>query len=68
MGSNPVLTTKLKTNIMVKLEVKMIEENGSISLGFSSLLVDYITRTKKWNYVFECLKNNKKIDKSNWDY
>jgi hypothetical protein len=53
---------------MIKLEVKMIEKNSSISLGFSSLLVDYITRTKKWNYVFECLKNNKKIDKSNWDY
>ena len=66
MGSNPTFATK--TNIMVKLEVKMIEENGSISLGFSSLLVDYITRTKKWDYVFECLKNNKKIDKSNWDY
>jgi hypothetical protein len=53
---------------MVKLEVKMIKENGSISLGLSKILVDYITRNKKWDYIFECLLNNKKIDKSNWDY
>jgi hypothetical protein len=53
---------------MKTLDVKMIKENGSISLGFSEILVDYITRNKKWDYIFDCLRNNKKIDKSNWDY
>jgi len=59
---------KIKTNSMKTLDVKMIKENGSVSLGFSKILVDYITINNKWDYVFDCLQNNKKIDKSNWDY
>jgi len=53
---------------MKTLDVKMIKENGSISLGFSYFLVEYITRTKRWDYVFDCLNRGKKIDTSNWDY
>jgi len=53
---------------MKMLEIKMKKENGSISLGFSQLLVNYITKTQKWNYVFDCLKNGHKIDMSNWKY
>jgi hypothetical protein len=53
---------------MKTVEIKMITENGSTSLGFSDLLVEYITRTKRWDYVFDCLNSGKKIDKSNWEY
>jgi hypothetical protein len=59
---------KIKTNSMKTLDVKMIKEKGSISLGFSDFLVEYITKTKRWDYVFDCLNSGKKIDTSNWDY
>ena len=50
------------------LEIKMKKESGSVSMGFSQLLADYITKTQRWNYVFDCLKNGQEIDKSDWDY
>ena len=50
------------------LDIKLETENGSTSLGLSQILVDYITKTKKWDYVFDCIINNKRIDKSNWYY
>ena len=50
------------------LEIKLETENGSTSLGFSQILVDYITKNQKWDYVFDCIMNDKKIDKSTWDY
>jgi hypothetical protein len=53
---------------MKTVDIKMIKENGSISLGFSDFLVKYITMTKRWDYVFDCLSSGKKIDTSNWDY
>lgn len=50
------------------LDIKLETENGSTSLGFSQILVDYITKTKKWDYVFDCIINGKKINRDNWDY
>jgi hypothetical protein len=53
---------------MKVLDIVMKTKNGSRSLGFSQILIDYITKTKKWNYVFDCLVNGHKIDKTNWNY
>ena len=50
------------------LDIKLETENVSTSLGFSQILVDYITKTKKWDYVFDCIINGKKINRDNWDY
>ena len=50
------------------LDIKLETETGSTSLGFSQILVDYITKNQKWDYVFDCIINSKKIDKSTWDY
>ena len=50
------------------LDIKLETENGSTSLGFSQILVDYITKNQTWDYVFDCIINGKKIDKSTWDY
>ena len=53
---------------MKVLNITIKTENGSRSLGFSQILVDYITKTERWNYVFHCLVNGNRIDKNNWDY
>ena len=53
---------------MVKLNITLKTETGSTSFGLSQTLVDYITKTKKWDYVFDCILNNKRIDRSNWYY
>jgi hypothetical protein len=53
---------------MMVLDITMKTKNGSRTLGFSQILIDYITKTKKWNYVFDCLVNERKIDKTNWNY
>ena len=58
---------KIKKTMKV-LDITMKTENGSKSLGFSQILVDYITKTERWNYVFDCLVNGHKIDKTNWNY
>ncbi len=50
------------------LDIKLETENGSTSLGFSQILVDYITKNQKWDYVFDCITKGKKINRDNWDY
>ena len=50
------------------LDIKLETENRSTPLGFSQILVDYITKNQKWDYVSDCIMNGKKIDKSTWGY
>lgn len=50
------------------LDIKVKTQNGERLMGFSQLLVDYITKTKRWNYVFDCLLNGQKINRTGWDY
>jgi hypothetical protein len=53
---------------MKMIDIKLKTETGSTSLGLSQTLVDYITKTKKWDYIFDCIINNKRIDRTNWYY
>ncbi len=53
---------------MVKLNITLKTETGSTSFGLSQTLVDYITKNQKWDYIFDCILNNKRIDRSNWYY
>jgi hypothetical protein len=50
------------------LDITLKTKNGSTSLGFSQFMVEYISKTEKWGYVFDCIINGEKIDMSNWDY
>ena len=52
---------------MKMLDITLKTKNGSTSLGFSQFMVEYISKTEKWGYVFDCIINGKKIDMSNWD-